>query len=200
MSEFLTPQFFGSISYWQKILRQDSFLYDPSKRFEKSSRMNRTEILTANGIQILSVPVIGGRNSKLAYAAIGISYETAWQKQHWHALQSAYGKSAFWEYYRHNIDLFYHTHYSTLIDLNLASLDLILRLLKHSSIILQPGVQKNHYREADPVLYREKIDLPPYFQAFSHKFAFESDLSILDLIFNTGPRSREYLHRLNLNA
>jgi hypothetical protein len=199
MSEFLTPQFFGSIAYWQKILRHDSFIYDPTKRFEKSSRMNRTEILTANGVQILSVPVTGGRNIRLTYQAINISYETAWQKQHWHALQSAYGKSAFWEFYRDDLDLFYHTHHSSLIVMNLASLSLMLRWLKLNKKF-NPEVQENMHCEIERVLHRQAIPMPSYFQTFSHKFPFESDLSILDLLFNVGPRSTDYLLQLNFNT
>jgi hypothetical protein len=36
----------------------------------------------------------------------------------------------------------------------------------------------------------------PYFQVFSRKYGFKSDLSIMDLLFNEGPDSILYLKKL----
>lgn len=199
MSVFLTPQFFGSILYWQHIIQNDSVYYNPSKRFIKSSRMNRTEIFTANGIQVLTVPVTGGRNIKMTYNDIKISYDIPWQKQHWHALQSAYGKSAFWEFYSHEIELCYRTKFVSLLELNMAGFALILKLLKIQKEFT-PAQQTNASNTAESFLFRQEKILPVYFQTFSHKYPFESDLSILDLLFNVGPRSIDYLRNLNLKS
>jgi len=37
------------------------------------------------------------------------------------------------------------------------------------------------------------IELQPYTQVFTNKYDFESNLSILDLLFNEGPNATNYL-------
>ena len=43
---------------------------------------------------------------------------------------------------------------------------------------------------------RDPQDFPSYLQVFSDRSAFIADLSIIDLIFNQGPASSEYLQAL----
>jgi hypothetical protein len=40
---------------------------------------------------------------------------------------------------------------------------------------------------------KEEVITPTYHQVFSGKFPFESNLSIIDVLFNHGPRWREFL-------
>ena len=41
-----------------------------------------------------------------------------------------------------------------------------------------------------------KIEIPQYHQVFQSKHGFINNLSVLDLLFNLGPQSLEYLIRL----
>jgi hypothetical protein len=42
------------------------------------------------------------------------------------------------------------------------------------------------------------FDFTAYPQVFSDRFPFEKDLSILDLLFNTGTRAKEYIEQMQL--
>ncbi|MBQ8045006.1 MAG: hypothetical protein IJ269_01485, partial [Bacteroidales bacterium] len=49
------------------------------------------------------------------------------------------------------------------------------------------------YRNVFSPKNKETIQLPPYDQVFTDRFGFQSDISILDLLFNLGPDSLGYL-------
>ena len=42
----------------------------------------------------------------------------------------------------------------------------------------------------------EEKAVPEYFQVFNHKYPFQSNLSILDLLFNEGPATLSYLESI----
>ena len=42
------------------------------------------------------------------------------------------------------------------------------------------------------------FETPKYYQVFSNKYGFLSNLSILDLLFNLGPNAIDYLYSINL--
>lgn len=192
MTEILIPQFIGSISYWGAAVQANKMIFSPQFPFRKSSRINRTEILTANGIQVLTVPVTGGRNIRGALKDIKISYDTPWQKIHLQALQSAYGKSAFWEFYVDHFTSLYQSKNVFLLDLNLQGFEMVQNKLK-LKLELEVSLEEEFNEKQLNNLYRSDKALPSYFQTFSHKFPFTSDLSIIDLMMNIGPKSGDYL-------
>ena len=70
--------------------------------YARQSYRNRYEILSANGVLTLSVPVIRGRHNQ-TMREVRISNQENWQIRHWRGLTSAYGKSAFFEFFEDNI-------------------------------------------------------------------------------------------------
>ena len=52
-----------------------------------------------------------------------------------------------------------------------------------------------HPKRPNTILQDMKLE-KPYFQVFSRKHGFQSDLSIMDLLFNEGPDSILYLKKL----
>ncbi len=196
MSNSIIPQFFGSVLYWTNILSSNAISLKREVAFQKSSRMNRTEIMTANGLLLLTVPVIGGRNSRLPYSETMIDYKNSWQKNHLNALQSAYGKSAFWEFYKDILLKIYSQNFKLLIELNEFTMNEILKCIKVNKPILQE-TKNDVFNIETQALKKNNASLPEYFQTFSNKFNFESDISIIDLIMNTGNESRLYLEKIN---
>ncbi len=143
----------------------------------------------ANGLQTLTVPLIGGRGSKTPFDEIEISYAENWLAKHKMALQSAYAKSPYYEFYMPYFENILDAKPILLLDLNKAIFKEILRLLKLKNEVIDsedvatinfiPGQFDNH--------------LPDYPQVFRYKSPFQPDLSILDLLFCLGPRSSDYL-------
>jgi ADP-heptose:LPS heptosyltransferase len=99
---------------------------------------------------------------------------------------------------------FYHDKkFDFLIDLNEALQQEILQLLKHKTNYSFSAEYKERYTDADDYrtiiapkalenadkLFESKI----YAQVFETKYGFIPNLSILDLLFNQGSRSKEFI-------
>lgn len=181
--------YFGNIAYWKAILAENEILLATKQTIAKKSYSNRSIILMANGLQTLTVPLIGGRGSKTPFDEIEISYAENWIAKHKMALQSAYAKSPYYEFYIPYFWYILDAKPILLLDLNKAIFKEILRLLKLKKEVIDsedmaivnfiPGQFDNH--------------LPDYPQVFRYKSPFQPDLSILDLLFCLGPRSSDYL-------
>ena len=116
---------------------------------------------------------------------------------HFKSLQTAYLSSPFYEFYIDAFRPFFEKKYPFLFDLNIKIIETLLSELQiEKELNFTDNFQKNYpyldlrtdinpkkdYQEINPD-YKAK----PYTQVFSDKFAFVSDLSVLDLLFNEGP-------------
>jgi hypothetical protein len=195
----LIPLFyFGPIQYWKDIFQLESIPFYQGSSLPKKSYANRMTISTANGLQNLTVPILGGRGIKIPYSEIEISYTENWISQHKMALQSAYSKSPFYEYY---IDAYHHIlekRHSNLTALNSEIFWKTMKFLKGKNGIMPSAVNADPtipdpwslYEKYQPNLYSATLEYP---QVFRNKFDFQPDLSILDLLFNLGNESFNYL-------
>ncbi len=162
----------------------------------KQTIRNRCTILDANGSLDLVIPVQKA-NSKQLYRDVKISYQTNWVKQHIRALASAYGSSPFYYYYKDKIENILLNNYNFLIDLNLASSDMLFNIYKlkptQSQIdqiaielsintFINPAQQKQEERKE---LIAMAATQQKYQQVFAPKFGFVTGLSIIDMLFNT---------------
>jgi WbqC-like protein len=192
------------IDYFLEIKNCDGkFLLDTHEHFVKQTLRSRCHILSPNGIQSLIVPVKHTDRTHSPIKDIIISDAENWQKHHWKSLITAYNGSAFFEFYRDDFYPIYHQHYKYLIDLNTELLTLITSLLNiNTTINYTKEWVKNPPSEDFRVKYSSKSpvgDCPEYSQVFSYKYGFTKGLSILDLIFNTGPQAHAHLLARGVN-
>ena len=69
----------------------------------KQTLRNRCQIATANGVQRLSVPIIKAEKT----TDVLIASHDNWQQKQWHAISTAYGESAFFDYYADDLKPFF---------------------------------------------------------------------------------------------
>lgn len=192
--------YIGSCSFWSLLLGADKVLLERHEHFVKRSYRNRAHILGANGLLRLSIPLKHGKHQHAPMKDIRISYKEAWQKLHWQSFTSAYRRSPFFEFYEETFRPFYTEEYEFLFDYNFALLKTIASLLKAQ---VDFSCTERYNREA-PECFEDRRSFilpgkmteaacPSYPQVFSDRFEFVRDLCILDLLFNAGNRSREYL-------
>ncbi len=206
----LNSAYLAPVQYFTKLIRYDEVWIELSEHFLKQSYRNRCTILTANGLQSLTVPVTEGSNSKRLIGDVRISYDHPWQKLHWKALLSAYNNAPFFEYYADCIAPFYHSkrwkfltnfnHEIQTVVLNEINLKCDFRVTE--TFVLPTGIPDgtDDFRfTIDPKSGRQKTDdhfVPAvYMQVFQEKFGFTPNLSILDLLFNEGPMAVEVLRK-----
>jgi hypothetical protein len=160
-------------------------------------------------VQALTFPVVHqGGTHKLPISEIKVDYATPWLLQHQRAIVSAYRTSAYFEYYQDELFAIMDSRPEKLIDLNTALLRFFiektglrvdLRMTEdYSPEGIAGGVECDDLREVihpkRPNTILSDLALEkPYFQVFSPKYGFHSDLSIMDLLFNEGPDSILFL-------
>ena len=90
-------QYLPQPGYIALLLTEPELEIDKYEHYVKQSFRNRCRIMTANGIDELSIPVLGGRK-KIITKDIRIDHSQKWLNRNWRAIQSAYGKAPFFEY------------------------------------------------------------------------------------------------------
>lgn len=183
----------------------------------KQSYRNRCLFYAADGVQALSFPIVHECGThRHPVSEIKIDYSVPWVLKHKRAIVSAYRTSAYFEYYQDELFAILDSQPERLIDLNMAILDFFisktglevdLRLTHEYSpeglvrdcagniIECEDFRESIHPKKENTVL--ADLDLEkPYFQVFSQKYGFKSDLSIMDLLFNEGPDSILFLKNL----
>ena len=180
----LTTAYFPPIAYFSCLKKAEVTYIEQYENFGKQSYRNRCEIMTANGVIALTVPVAKA-NSKTLIKDLKIVYPTPWQKLHFRGIESAYKNYLF--------------------DHNLAILTTILDFLKLKRDIRLTtdyiAIGDINYRDLRNAIHPKASHrqpgcdyIPkPYRQTFSDRFPFTPNLSILDLLFCCGPEAGEMI-------
>ena len=187
------------------------------ENYQKQSYRNRCRFYGAEGVQTLSFPIIHKDGThKQPIADIEIDYSTPWLQQHQKAIVSAYRTSAYFEYYMDELFGIMDGRPARLLDLNMqltgffiekTGIAVELRMTEDFSrdgsqttpdgntVICEDLRETIHPKRPDTILRDYGLE-KPYFQVFSPKHGFQSNLSIMDLLFNEGPDSILYLKAL----
>jgi len=195
------PMFYlPPVEYFVKLnTYRPDILIEREEHFPKQTFRNRTNIYSPDGILALTVPVSKGSKNHTKIKDVKISYDFEWQRLHWLSLQACYRRSAYFEYYEDELAVFYEKKYPFLFDYNEQLLQFILKAVK-----LKLSLNFTESYEAEyPLLtdYRNtmnpkkdpEFEQKPYFQVFDDRKGFQKNMSIIDLLFNQGPHSINYL-------
>jgi WbqC-like protein family len=176
--------------YISLFLEADVIYVHGSEIWKKQTLRNRTCILSANGVQTLSIPVIHTGGVKTAIKDIQISYDQDWTRVHKGAIFSAYNTSAFFSYFKDDLFAIYDQQPTHLLDFNQKILQFLLKKLKFKGrleIYADQDVDID-YRQLDSLksIQENNIILEKYNQVFGNKFEFVPHLSVLDVLANLG--------------
>jgi hypothetical protein len=174
-------------------------LIESQEHFPKQTYRNRTNIHSPDGVLTLTVPVVKGSKMHTKVKDVKISYDFKWQRLHWMGLETCYRRSAYFEYYEDDFAPFYQKHFTYLFDYNEQLLQMLLKFIK-INLPLQytetyeagyPGL--NDYRDSISPKKEFDFEQKSYFQVFDERNGFIKNLSIIDLLFNQGPQTINYL-------
>lgn len=190
----LSTAYFPDINYFTEIKNSERIIIDYGEHFIKQSRRNRCNILGANGVLKLIIPLKKWKNNT-PVKDICISYNENWQKHHWKSLESAYRSAPYFEYYEDKIRaILLGSRFNFLTDLNLKTIDFYTNTLNLNA---QISISEHYISDLVEKTDKRHIEFRPnhlvenqssYNQVFSQS-TFISNLSLLDLIFNQGPNS-----------
>lgn len=197
MAELTFPlQYFGPLSYYSELIKSTDLLFEVWETFPRHSYRNKCEILGANGVIKLSVPVRKPEGSRTKTGEIEIDDREKWVDNHLKTLKSAYSKTPYFDYYFPSISELLEAHDTMLVNLNRSLMRWCLKQLQKEPTI---HFTDTFIKESAGGLrnYDQRIEeMPHYYQTFEERFGFIPDLSILDGLMNLGPELRLYLKDL----
>lgn len=196
MKQALLPTaYLPPINYFSLLLKSETVFIEQHEHFIKQTYRNRCEILTSNGRLNLTIPLQKNADKEII-SQKKISYSEPWQIKHWRAITSAYKNSAYFDYFEDEFKPFYFEEHEFLMDYNTKLTQLILHILRQKNEL---HFTKEFQKTFDGTDLRETLNIKPqivnpkYYQVFGDKFGFTPHLSVIDLLFNKGLESVEYL-------
>ena len=202
----LSTAYLPPIEYFTLLLGGNKVIIEKEETYPKQTYRNRCRILTANGILNLSIPVSKPNGNNTKTKDITIINSGRWFTNHWRAISSAYSNSPFFLYYKDDLQEFFSGNYDNLFEFTIELTNVLLNIigisstLTYSDSFVTPG-QANFLVDARYSITPKKEiaskNFEVYTQVFSLKFSFIPNLSIIDLLFNLGPETKEYLTKLN---
>ncbi|HTG67570.1 MAG TPA: WbqC family protein [Flavobacterium sp.] len=200
MKTLLHPSYFPSISHFVAMIQADSIVFEMEDNFQKQTNRNRTYIYSPNGIQLLNIPIKHSKTSHQKTKDIQIENDFDWQKQHFKSLEAAYRSSPFFEFFEDDFVPFFEKKHTFLMDLNMEAFEIISKCMRTK---FQIETTVEYFHEVDSNIIKDyrflvngKKDpsvFEAYPQVFDDKFGFINNLSILDLLFNEGKFTVDYL-------
>lgn len=198
----ITPVFptsyFPPVFYLEQLLKYDAVLIEGHEHFSKQTYRNRCCILNANGVQTLSVP-LKQTHQKIKTSQVNISFNQNWKLNHWRSIESAYNRSAYFEFYRDELSSLFYAHETNLLEFNTKILKWILSQLKtkiaikYTTAYAGDAIFNLDSKYAANFTVNDDTFVKKYPQVFSYKNNFNAGLSCIDLLFNCGPDSINFL-------
>lgn len=195
----IEPHYLPSILFIKQCLAHQKIVFEQLANYQRSSYFNRAYIAGANGKQRLTIPLQGGNRQKIILKAVEMDNSVKWQRIHWQALQSAYAKSAYFEFYEPELKQLFAQNTTNLLQWNMSFLQFILKCLNVNINYSFTEIYEDKHQVKNEVLdlrneIRPNMDLQQYsfqkyYQLFQEKNGFINNLSVLDVLFSTGPNA-----------
>jgi hypothetical protein len=184
------------------IAQADSFVFEKEDHYQKQTYRTRQYIYGANGKLLLNIPIKHRENKTdqhQKYKDIRIENAFKWQRLHWKSLEAAYRTSPFFEFYEDEFAPLFEKKANFLMDFNLMATKIIFECLQLDfsfEITEEFKLKPEDYNDQRHLVNSKRksvANLEEYIQVFQTKYGYIPNLSILDLLFNTGPSALGYL-------
>ncbi len=204
----LSTAYLPPLEYMACLAQVETACIELHETYPKQTWRNRCMLLSGSGPATLIISVSKPQGNRTKTNDVLISDHREWQKKHWRSIVSAYGNAPYFFYYKDLLAPFYHDEGpKQLWKFNHALLASIMRELQLATAINFSKSYEQHpegltdLRTAfTPKEHRRAANVvgewPVYQQVFDDRYGFVANLSIADLLFNTGPDAKHYLEKL----
>lgn len=199
MNILIHPTYFPTVAHFVAIANANTVTFEAADNFQKQTFRNRMYVYGANGKLLLNIPVKHNKDKqKTLYKNIEIENVEDWQKQHWRSIVSAYKSSPFFEYYEDDLKDLFTSSQTSLYDLNIELFKRLCHCIEievniEYTTVFESTTSLTDCRHLVNSKKESPIALEKYTQVFGDKHGYLNNLSILDLLFNEGPNTLNYL-------
>lgn len=200
----LHPTYFPNIAHFVALIKSKEVVFEVCDNYQKQTYRNRSDIYSANGKLLLSVPVSYTQKLRQKTKDVLISSVDDWQSKHLKSFDSAYRMSPFYEFYIDDLMPIFKTEFKYLLDLNLKCFELLTKALeleistRLSEDFTISDNSSDDFRNLVNTKKNNAFQFNKYTQVFTEKHGYITNLSILDLLFNEGPNAINYLESQTL--
>lgn len=202
MNILIEYQYFPNVTLFKILFKTKHIQFEQYETYQKASFRNRMVIASPLGPVNLSIPVLGGRNTRVPVNQVEIDYREPWQSHHLKTLKNYYNRSPWFNHYLPELEeLYLHQQPRLLVNWNRLCFEWACRQLAIPAKITETdSYRKNVIGEEVldlrgyflPGNYSDPVKLAPfkppvYCQVYEEKTGFLPNLSIADLIFCEGP-------------
>lgn len=186
------------------IAKADKITLEIEDNYQKQTYRNRAYIAHSNGRLLLNIPIKHSKNAlRQKTKEVCPENNFPWLSEHWKSIQVAYRTSPYFEYYEDDLAPLFKKPVLKLQDFNINILSKIIELIGLQTAILRSKVyekqtQLKDMRHLANCKKEPRYNFDTYHQVFESNHGHIGNLSVLDLLFNEGPNTLQYLEKQNL--
>jgi hypothetical protein len=223
------PTYLPWLGLFHKIALADRFILFDQVQYVPKDWISRNQIKTGSGPLLLTVPVLSKGYMDKKIAEVEIHNGLPWARKHWKSILLNYRHAPYFATYADFFEQTYAREWKFLADLDLHMLEWFLRVLGIRTPVERAGAYRFHGAKSDLVVdmcvqlgagvyifgalgadYADadafrRAGVTPVFQNYVHPTyrqlhgEFAPFMSIIDLLFNEGPRALEVLMSGNID-
>lgn len=200
----LHPSYFPSIEQMAAVAQADKVVWELEDNYQKQTYRNRAYIAHSNGILLLNVPIKHNKvENHQKCKDVVVENDFPWQEQQWKSLLSAYRTSPFFEFYEDDLKHLFTEPVDNLMAHNLSIFETLAELIG-IEIEASKTLAYNVNPECHDLRYlvnskkKTEFKIERYTQVLEANHGFLPNLSVLDLLFNEGPNTLQFLERQSL--
>ena len=193
------PSYFPSIATMVAMAKADKITLETQDNYQKQTYRNRTYIAHSNGKLILNIPIRHSKSTRHQKTKdVTPENNFSWLAEHWKSIQVAYRTSPYFEFYEDDLAPLFKEPVLKLQDFNIQILETIAELIGleapiTTSSVFQKHTQLQDMRHLANCKKEPSYNFDAYHQVFESNHGHIENLSILDLLFNEGPNTLNYL-------